>query len=267
LANQFKQLSQRDDEAAVQQMKSLQTQFQTFAGNIEPGPRADLARNYVDQISTAIGNIQSGLASKNDDNSFQQAMQVYQQALNISNRAALEAARSSLQSIAQGGGPHAADARRYLGEINNKIAALNVPSPPTVLSPASPPANSGIPSVTKPETPPASNPTDTNAAIRAVIQRYAVAFDQRDADGLRQVWPSMGKRYAGFKNSFASAASIHMEISISSMDVGQNGATATVTSTAVQQYTPKGGKTSSLKDTFVFQLAKSNGTWFITDVQ
>lgn len=267
LANQFKQLSQRDDEAAVQQMKSLQTQFQTFAANIEPGPRADLARNYADQISTAIGNIQSGLASKNDDTSFEQAIQIYQQALNNSNKAALEGARSSLQSVAQGGGPHAADARRYLGEINNKIAALNAPPPPASLGPATSPATSSAPAAAKPETPPASDPTDSSAAIRAAIQRYALAFDERNADRLREVWPSMGKRYAGFKNSFASAASIHMEINISSLDVGQNGATATVTSTVVQQYTPKGGKTSSLKDTYVFQLAKSNGAWFITDVQ
>jgi hypothetical protein len=77
----------------------------------------------------------------------------------------------------------------------------------------------------------------------------------------------MGKRYAGFKNSFGSAASIHMEINISNLEVGQDGATATVTSTAVQQYTPKGGKTTSLKDTYVFQLAMKNGAWFITDVQ
>jgi hypothetical protein len=35
----------------------------------------------------------------------------------------------------------------------------------------------------------------------------------------------------------------------------------------VQQYTPKGGKMTSLKDTYVFQLAMKNGAWLITEVQ
>jgi len=258
LTEQFKQLSQRDDSAAVPQLRSLQTQFQSLAGNIDPGPRADLARSYSDQIPGAIATIQSRAANKNADASFEQALQKYQQAANTPDRAELEAARNSFQVLAQGGGPHATDARQYLSEINNKLAALNSSTPP-----AATPAPS---SVTKPEAAP-GRPADPAPAIRSVIQRYALAFDQRDADGLRQIWPSMGKRYAGFKNSFGSAASIHMEINISNLEVGQDGATATVTSTAVQQYTPKGGKTTSLKDTYVFQLAMKNGAWFITDVQ
>jgi len=256
LTEQFKQLSQRDNDAAIPQLRSLQTQFQSLAGNIEPGPRADLARSYSDQIPGAIATIQSHAVNKNADASFEQALQKYQQAADTSDRAALEAARNSLQPFSQGGGPHATDARQYLGAINDKLAALAVP----------PAATSAPSSVTKPETAPAM-PADPAPAIRSVIQRYALAFDQRDADGLRQIWPSMGKRYAGFKNSFGSAASIHMEINISNLDVGQDGATATVTSTVVQQYTPKGGKTTSLKDTYVFQLAMKNGAWFITDVQ
>jgi serine/threonine protein kinase len=257
-ADQFKQLSQRDDDAAIQQLRLLQTQFQDLASNIEPGPRADLARSYSDQIPAAISSIQSRQANKSADASFQQAIQKYQQAASSSDRAGLEAARGSFQSVAQAGGAHAADARQYVNEINGKLSALN--------SAALPVAPSVAPSATKPETPPAS-PGDPAPAIRSVIQRYALAFDQRDADGLRQIWPSMGKRYAGYKNSFGSAASIHMEISISTIDVAADGATATVTSTAVQQYTPKGGKTASLKDTWVFQLALKNGAWLITDVQ
>lgn len=256
-ADQFKQLSQRDDDAAIQQLKSLQTQLQSFAGNIEPGPRADLARSYSDQIPTAIGAIQSRQTSKNAEVSFQQTVQRYQQAADAGDKAGLELARSSFQSLAQGGGPHANDAHEYLSEVSGKLAALNSPAPPATTTRQAPPA-------AKPE--PAA-PVDPTPAIRSVIQRYALAFDQRDADGLRQIWPSMGKRYAGFKNSFGSAASIHMEISISAVDVGGDGTTATVTSSVVQQYTPKGGKTTSLKDTYVFQLAMKNGAWLITDVQ
>src|SRR4029077_19926682 len=88
-ADQFKQLSQRDDDAAIQQLKSLQTQLQSFAGQIEPGPRADLARSYSDQIPTALGAIQSRQTSKNAEVSFQQTVQRYQQAANAGDKAGL----------------------------------------------------------------------------------------------------------------------------------------------------------------------------------
>ena len=60
-------------------------------------------------------------------------MQRYQAA---NDKNGLEAARNSFQSVAQAGGAHAADARRYLGEINSKLTALKQEIAPPPQQPA-----------------------------------------------------------------------------------------------------------------------------------
>ena len=75
-------------------------------------------------------------------------------------------------------------------------------------------------------------------------------------------------RYVGFKNAFAGAASIRMQVKIDSVNISEDFAKATVTGLFLQHYTPKGKKTGpTIIDQSVIQLAKSNGNWVITDVR
>ena len=86
-------------------------------------------------------------------------------------------------------------------------------------------------------------------------------------DALRQIWPNMGKRYAGLKTSFESASSIKMQLQTENVNIAPDGNTATVIAEFVQEFTPQGKKPQNIKIRDVFQLAKSNGSWIILDVQ
>jgi hypothetical protein len=109
---------------------------------------------------------------------------------------------------------------------------------------------------------------DNDAAVRAVIQRYVQAFDQRNADALRQVWPSIGSLYAKYKRAFEGASSIQVQLDIESVNLNADGTRAVVKAEMSQDYTPKGDKTKRVKNPAVFHLAKLNsGPWVITDVQ
>lgn len=261
LADQFKQLSLRDDESAVLQLRSLQSQFQALADSMGPGSRADLARSYAEHVPSAISGVQARAANSSGEVVFQQAMQKYQQAASASNKNELAAARTSFQAIAQAGGPHASDAIRHIAEINTKIAALNTPA-------AQPVAPSGAAIVTSSgERAGPSLRHGDREAVQGVIQHYAEAFEQRDADALRRIWPSIGSRYNGYKDAFSGAASIRMQINITAVKMNSEGSSATVTASVTQEITPKGGKLTSRNDTDVFQLAKKNNTWVITDVK
>jgi hypothetical protein len=186
-------------------------------------------------------------------------VQKYQQALNASDKNALTSASGALQPFAQGGS-HAGEAQKYLSEVNAKLAALNKPAPPPVVE--APPV-----APTKREAP-AVSPVETDAGVRAVVQRYRQAFEQRDADALRQIWPSMGERYKKFKEGFGAAKSIQMQVEIVEVKMGADGASATVRAVQTQSYTPKGGgKTMSSKDQTVLYMVKTNGNWVITQLQ
>jgi secreted Zn-dependent insulinase-like peptidase len=102
---------------------------------------------------------------------YQRALQQYQQA---NDKKSMEGARDTLQSIAQAGGSHAADARKYVEDINKRIAALNPPPPP-------PPVKS-------------STREQDEGAIRTLVNRYEQAFDARNADALLKIWPNMGNK-------------------------------------------------------------------------
>ncbi len=180
-------------------------------------------------------------------------MQKYQQAASASDKNGLAAARTDFQSIIQGGGPHADEAQRFLADVNDKLAALNQP-----ISPGKPPV--------RPETPRVVT-EDADAGIRTVIQRYSQAFEQKDADALRKIWPNMGNKYSGYRVSFESALSIRMRVDIGNVNLSSDRATAVVTGQVSQDYTPKGSKTRSSRDVVTFHLARANGAWIIIDVQ
>ncbi len=252
--SQFNQLKQGEDDAAVQRLKALEPKFQSLAS--EGGPRAGEAQSYVNSISNAIAEVQTRAQNKIADKEFQLTVQKYQQALTANDKNALAGIRSDFQSITQRGGPHAEEARKYANDIGAKLDALNVPPP---LAPVTPPVKSSE-TVT-------SAPPDNDAAVRAVVQRYAQAFERRDANALRQIWPNMGGRYARYKSSFELASSIRMNVAIDSVQISTDEATATITGQVFQEYTPKGAKMNSRNDRAVFHLAKSNGVWVITDIK
>jgi hypothetical protein len=183
-------------------------------------------------------------------------VQRYQLAASANDKNGLTSARIDFESVIQGGGPHAEEAQKYLADVNDKLTALN--KLPT--SPTKPP--------TKPEIPP-SVTANADADVRAVVQRYVEAFEHRDVDALRQVWPTMGPLYARLKLSFQSASSIREQIDIESVDLSTDGTKAVVKGQLSQLYTPKGTKTKGVVNSAAtFHLAKSNyGTWVITDVQ
>jgi serine/threonine protein kinase len=252
--SQFNQLKQGEDDATVQKLKALEPKFQSLVG--EGGPHSGEAQSYVNSIPNAITDVQTRAQNKIADKEFQLTVQKYQQALSTSDKNTLAEIRSDFQSITQRGGPHAEEARKYANDIGAKLDALNVP-PPAV--PVTPPVKSS-----EIVTPAA---TDNDAAVRAVVQRYAQAFEKRDATALRQIWPNMGERYARYKSSFELASSIRMNVAIDSVQISTDGATATITGQVSQEYTPKGAKANSRSDRAVFHLAKSNGVWVITDIK
>jgi serine/threonine protein kinase len=249
LESQFNQLKQSDDDAAAQQLSSLQRGFQALIDSA--GPRSDEAKGFVNKLPAAIREVHDRKASNKAEAAYQQIVSKYQQALNANDKSGLETARTGFQTIGQAGGPHAGEAQRYTDDINTKLAALNAP-PPTPVAPVKPEVPSG---------------TADHDAVLALIKRYSQAFEQRNPDALRQIWPNMGKRYAGLKNSFESAASIKMQVQTESVSIAADGNTASVTAQVAQEFTPQGKKPQNIRFRAVFQFAKSNGSWSILDVQ
>ncbi len=245
---------QRDQRIASLQSDALQ--------NIRQGNFSS-ARQNVDQIrklggdptslSAELDQTEKARRAKADaDTVFEQTVQRYQQALNSEDKNGIEAARNDFRMIALGGGLHAGEAQKYLSEISTRLAAVNQPPPAPVTPSVKPAAPSGNAAELK--------------AVLVPVQYYAQAFEQKNPDALHQVWPTMGNRYAGYKKSFENASSIRMQVLTESVKIGADGTTATITALIAQDYTPKGQKTLSNKTQTVFQLAKSNGTWAITDV-
>src|SRR5262249_4563558 len=140
----------------------------------------------------------------------------------------LTSAHGEFQSIAQAGGRHANEAQKFLTELNDKLAALNQPPPP----PVKPTTESKI-------TP---APVDPTLPVRAAIQRYASAFNQLDADALRQVWPAMGPQYARYKTLFQAVTSIDMQVQIQRIEMSGDNSTATVNALESQESRMKGFK-------------------------
>jgi eukaryotic-like serine/threonine-protein kinase len=258
LESQLSQLRQGNDDASIQQLKSLLPKFQALAG--DGSSMASEAATDANNTSSAISDAQSRSQKKSADAAFQQVAQKYQQAVSANDKNSLTASRRDLQSLIQNGGPHTDEAQQYLTDVNARLAVLNQPPPPVATAPA-----------VKPATPPAAPATgpsaDNNTAILSVIHQYEQAFDQRDANALRQVWPSLGSRYARYQSTFAAASAIVMRVQVDTVEVSQDGTTATASGQFSQDFTPKGGKSRRVSNSTSFRLSNTNGSWIITDVQ
>jgi hypothetical protein len=216
---------------------------------------ADQIRQLGGDSSVLAAEIDQASKTRAADTAFQDAMQRYHQA-NAGDKGSLEAARAPLQTIAAGGGPHASEARNAADDIGQKLAKLNQPAP-------------AQPSVVRnPNPPPASSDSNDREAINSVIKRYFQAFSDRDAKALRAAWPGMtSKQYNGYKNAFENASAINMQVTSQSVELGADGTTATVSTTATQEYTPKGSSTKVATSPYVFQVQKKDGAWLIVAVR
>ena len=108
---------------------------------------------------------------------------------------------------------------------------------------------------------------DERPAISSLIQQYGQAFEQLDADALRKIWPTIGGKYDKYKKTFGMASAFRMDIRVERIDVTPDGQQATVNTSLSTEYTLKGQKPLSHRDTATFRLVKSGGVWVINDVQ
>jgi len=253
LESQFNQLKQGDDDSSVQQLKALQPKFQALVNS--GGPKSSEAQNYVNSIQSSISDIQARAQSQRFELAFQAASRKCQQVLAGNDKSGLASARESMQSFTQNG-PHADEAQKCVGDITAKLNALNQP-PAAVLPP--PPAKREAQSTTAAD----------ETAVLSVVQTFFRAFEERNPDELRQVWPTIPqKTYDGYKRSFADASVITMQIVNQTVNVSPDGASATVSAESQQQYTSKTGKTAKKSEaSWKFQLVKKNGVWMVTDVR
>jgi eukaryotic-like serine/threonine-protein kinase len=245
----FEQAKQLDDDSALQQLKALQPKFQVLAG--DGGPQSSEALTYANSVPAAINDMRARLEKKNADAAFEETVRRYRQASASNDRNALSAVRSDFQSIIQNGGAHASRAQEYVGEINNKLEALNAPPPPPTA-----PKDTVNKTVT------------SEAAVRSVIQTFFQAFEQRDPDALKQVWPGMPQqRYERYKGSFENVGAISIRILSEAVKISPDGGSATVTVQSEEQETPKGEKKPrTFKPVWTFRLVQNDGTWRLMDV-
>lgn len=235
------------------------------------------ARTKVDEIKQAGGDasqlsaeIERAAAAQKSaaqyEASYQQVVQKYQQ-VPADDKNGLQGALSDFQSIAQGGGPRAAQANQYINEINTKLTSLRANEARASAALNKPVVATPAPSAPKPDLP--STKALDEAAVRDVISRYAQAYQQRDADAILQIWPNIGDaRYRRLKSTFEQAAEVDLRVDISDIQVNSVGDRATVNGSLTQSLTvKKGDKGKPRTDPVAFDLAKSNGKWVVSGVR
>jgi serine/threonine protein kinase len=229
LVLQYNQLKQRDvDDATLQKLKVLEQKLGILAG--DGGPQSKEAQTYVGNVTQAITDVQNRIQAKN-------------------------AAKSAVTPGSAGMAADKAAAVPGSGGMATNKAAVTPGSAGTPTNKAAVPAGSPGMAANK-------------AAVRSLIQKYVLAFEKRDADGLTKIWPTIGSSYASYKSAFDAASSIHVQLNIRSLDVSTDGTTAIVEARISQDYTSKdASETKNSKHNVTFELDKVEGDWLITDVQ
>jgi serine/threonine-protein kinase len=164
----------------------------------------------------------------------------------------LSALQTKFQALASDGGPQSDEASGYANGIPAAIADVQgrmQKKPPA--APAKVEAHSAAAD-----------------AVRAVIQRYARAFEKKDADTLTKIWPTIGTKYATYKSTFEAASSIRMRMNIQSVDVKPDGTNAIVEARVSEDYTAKDASAAKNSNHAVtFELDNVEGDWLITDIE
>lgn len=255
LEKNYNELSAREGYEVVTQLNALWPKFQEIAS--AGGPMSGEALDYVNKLPETVVALQSRLKQKDADALFNRTLQEYREAIRLSDTRSLTASRINLNSIVRGAGPHAQEAQTYLDDVTKKLALVKQPA----AVPGVPPSSSSSP------TSAASSSNDRNRAVRAAMQLYVAAFEQRNVDALKQIWPDIGSQYESFKLWFAGAKSIHMQLQIQSTQFDSDGTTATVKAFLTREYiSTDDPKPLHTREPESFQLSKLNGSWVITDV-
>jgi uncharacterized caspase-like protein len=105
--------------------------------------------------------------------------------------------------------------------------------------------------------------------IKDVLNRYADAYNMRDAGILGQIWPGLPARTrTTLDNAFKSASSISMSLRVATPAVSPDGQSATARAQFTEIYTPRdGGAQPPRSGDLTFTLRKKNGNWTITDIK
>ncbi len=234
------------------------------------------ARTKVDEIKQAGGDaselsaeIERAAAAQKSaaqyETSYQQVVQKYQRVA-ADDKNGLQGALADFQSIAQSGGPRAAQANQYINEINSKLTSLRAneaKASAALNKPVAPPP----PPVTKPDLP--STKAVNEAAVRDVIKRYELALNAGNADALLTVWPAMryGKYKELFKNREANHMTVSTQVEVETLNISESGEEATLTATLLVNSSSKSNGTQSRREPAVFRLVKKSAGWVISEVQ
>jgi hypothetical protein len=238
LEKKYNELSQRDGENVILQLNTLWLRFNELA--VAGGPMGGEALDYVNKIPETVIDMEARLSPKGTDALFDLTLQGFQRAVKRGDTEGFLAARINFQSIVRAGGPHASEAQQYEDDVNRMLAGGrsedNAGNSPRV------------------------------AAVRAAMQLYVDAFERRNVDALRQIWPDMGAQYEGFKLFFADAKSIVMRMEIENMKFDPDGENVIVSGKLHREYTGPDSRMLQLNERETFQLSKLNGLWVITAV-
>jgi hypothetical protein len=124
-----------------------------------------------------------------------------------------------------------------------------------VTTPAAPPA-----------TPPATPPAPTaEAAIRTVLDRYRLGYDERDADAVGVAWPMANTK--ALAKAFAQLD--QQKLQFDQCSIKPAGVLAQAICSGKAMYVPKVGNKTEHVDArqWTFELRLYNGVWVITSVQ
>jgi hypothetical protein len=148
-------------------------------------------------------------------------------------------------------------APRLSGASSEALAA----APPPAIPDAPPAARDAGPGAPASAAPPPAEPAVTRAAVRTVLDRYAAAYSDLDADAAHRVWPGVNRD--ALARAFGTLASQRVSLGDCSIDV--TGARARARCAGSTTWRPKIGDASARTDarTFTFELSRAGADWTI----
>ncbi len=149
---------------------------------------------------------------------------------------------------------------RHKEEAETQLARL---APPPVVTPAPPPTQAPVPVPPPPPvTPRLSDDSEDVNAIRAVLDGYKSAYDNKDLARLQELWPDMSpKQVSGLRAAFHDAGKVTLTYSITKgPELAGNVAMVTFQQQIVTNAAAKSQVTMTLKK-------DGNNSWHITSVR
>jgi hypothetical protein len=112
-------------------------------------------------------------------------------------------------------------------------------------------------------TPAAPKPPD-EAGVRAVMNSYRQAYENRNIEQLRQIWPTMSaQEVSNTQQSFRAASAIHMDLQEKSLRVSGDSAQAECRQT---MQIVAGGMKQTVANSATFSFQRRAGVWVIQNV-